>query len=102
MNLKQITCDGQAFNLVPINSSSLKIVVLDKGFIYVGNFTDNGDTIRIDNARCCRVWGTTRGLSQLANDGPNSGTKLDDPTTIVAAKHSWIHNLDCVESKWNK
>ena len=102
MQYKKITCDGQEFNLVPVQQGNLKIVVLDKGFVYVGNFTDNGDTITIDNARCCRVWGTTKGLSQLANEGPNSNTKLDDATTITAPKHSLIHTLNCVESKWNK
>jgi hypothetical protein len=102
MSYKKITCDGQEFNLVPIEEGNLKIVVLDKGFVYVGNFMDNGDTIRIDNARCCRVWGTTKGLSQLANEGPNNNTKLDDETTVIAPKHALIHTLDCVESKWYK
>ena len=99
---KKITCDNQEFFLVPthIKSSDLKIVVLDKGFVYVGYFTDNGDTIRIDNARCCRVWGTTRGLAQLANEGPSGSTKLDDMTTVIAPKHPLIHTLDCEESKW--
>jgi hypothetical protein len=102
MSYKKITCDGREFNLVLIEEGNLKIVVLDKGFVYVGNFTDNGDTIRIDNARCCRVWGTTKGLAQLANEGPNGNTKLDDATTVIAPKHALIHTLDCVESKWNK
>jgi hypothetical protein len=34
-------------------------------------------TIEIDRCQCVRRWGTTRGLGQLALEGPTAETKLD-------------------------
>ena len=39
-----------------------QIVVLDRGFVYVGKVTFQGDLLRIENARNIRGWGTTKGL----------------------------------------
>ncbi len=99
---KTIECDGIKYDLIPQNQDNLRIVILERGFVYVGNFSDNGDTIRIDHARCVRVWGTSRGLAQLANEGIQSGTKLDDETTVEAPKSALIHTLVCEVPKWKK
>lgn len=38
------------------------IVVLDRGFVYVGNVEHDGEWCVIRNARNIRYWGTERGL----------------------------------------
>jgi hypothetical protein len=53
------------------------IVVLDRGFVYVGQVTERSDRLVIRNARNLRRWGTTNGLGQLRN-GPLVDTVLDD------------------------
>jgi hypothetical protein len=40
----------------------LKIVVLDRGWVFVGRVNRFDDEITIDEACCVRYWGTTNGL----------------------------------------
>ena len=57
---------------------SKRIIVADRGWVFVGNCEDNDDgSVPIRNARNIRQWGTTMGLGQLRN-GPLSLTKHDD------------------------
>ena len=79
------------------------IVVVDRGFVYVGQTEINGDWCVITDARNIRKWGTTRGLGQLAIDGPQAETVLDSAGTvrIPVATGALIHLLDTEESKWN-
>lgn len=85
-------CDSRAPE--PIQTH---IVVLDRGFVYVGNpqFSETGDDmITLTNARNIRSWGTSKGLGELVN-GPLSSTKLDDVGTIVFTKRALIHMIVC-------
>ena len=53
------------------------IIVLDKGFVYVGNLTVcNGGYCLLD-ASNIRVWGTKKGLGELVLEGPKQDTILD-------------------------
>jgi hypothetical protein len=81
-------------NTKPKESLGQNIVVLDRGFVYVGEVTDEGESIRITNAKNIRVWGTTEGLGQLRN-GPLSSTELDVVGEVIAPKHSVIHYIKC-------
>jgi hypothetical protein len=76
-----------------------QIVVLDRGFVYVGNVTENGENLVIENARNIRRWGTTKGLGQLAIEGPQSDTVLDPAGTVTAPKRAVIHTLAC-KTNW--
>lgn len=53
-----------------------QIVVIDNGFVHVGDCAIEGDFLRIDNCKNIRVWGTQSGLPQLLN-GPLKDTKHD-------------------------
>lgn len=70
------------------------IVVLDRGFVYVGNVVEDGDYLRVTNAKNIRFWGTKEGLGQLRN-GPLPETKLDDIGEILAPKRALIHLVPC-------
>jgi hypothetical protein len=76
-----------------------QIVVLDRGFVYVGEVTKEADTVTITNARNIRRWGTTAGLGQLAESGPTSNTKLDPAGTVTAPLRAVIHFVAC-KTKW--
>lgn len=70
------------------------IVVLDRGFVYVGDITVDDEWVRIDNAKNIRVWGTTQGLGELRN-GPLSDTKLDVCETVLAPRWALISLIPC-------
>ena len=78
----------------------IKIVVLDRGFVYVGHVEIDGDFVVIRNAKNLRYWGTTKGLGELVN-GPLSGTKMDNVGTVRAAYRALISMIDVEQSKWN-
>jgi hypothetical protein len=77
------------------------IVVLDRGFVYVGNIEIDGDWCVITNARNIRCWGTERGLGQLALEGPTEKTKLDVVGTVRAPMRAVISVIDSEVGKWN-
>jgi hypothetical protein len=76
-----------------------QIVVLDRGWVFVGNarYVDGG--LAVDNARCIRIWGTARGIGQLAETGPTEQTKLDPCGSIIAPDHAVILIIPC-KSQW--
>lgn len=60
-----------------------QVVVVDNGFVHVGDCSINGEMLKIENAKNIRRWGTERGLGQL-RDGPVKGkTVSDDCGTIL-------------------
>jgi hypothetical protein len=74
-------------NYVPKGSQSvydgeLKIVVLQRGWVYIGRFSRIGDDCKLSDASCIRVWGTTKGLAELVN-GPTKSTVLDKCLGLV-------------------
>jgi hypothetical protein len=76
------------------------IVILDRGFVYVGDVSTDMEWVYIANAKNIRVWGTTKGLGELI-DGPLANTKLDDSGNIKASRKALIALIAVQESKWN-
>lgn len=70
------------------------IVVLDRGWVYVGLVTELPDRLVLDAASCIRRWGTTRGLGELRY-GPNKGTILDPAGQVIVYRHAVIHMIPC-------
>jgi len=81
------------------NLGPQQIVIADRGWVFVGRAQVEGDCVRIENARCVRYWGTTRGLGELADGGPTKTTKLDPMGTIVLPARAVIGVLAC-KSEW--
>lgn len=77
------------------NMGPQQIVVLDRGWVYVGKAAEQGDKLVIEDARCIRYWGTTRGLGQLAADGPTPNTKLDPVGRLIAPMRAVISVIAC-------
>lgn len=86
-----------------LTESSIKIVILQRGWVMVGKFERTGNDCELKEASVIRRWGTTRGLGQITKDGPTSSTQLDpcngpvrfDYLTVVAM-------LDCNDEVWKK
>lgn len=62
-----------------------RIVVLTNGFVFMGQWHPATDTMaaHITEAQNIRVWGTERGLGQIALTGPTANTVLDDCGLVV-------------------
>lgn len=77
----------------------VKIVVLDRGFVYVGRVELTPDFAIIRNAKNIRIWGTTKGLGELVG-GPLKDTKLDPVGTVRAPMRAVISLIDVAGDKW--
>jgi hypothetical protein len=89
-----------------ITSLGTKIIVIQAGFVYVGEvdiLEQTGTTwLRVSGTRNIRVWGTTDGLGQLATKGPTLKTVLDVAGTIYVPMHAVLHLLDTAAAVWKK
>lgn len=80
--------------------SDIRILVLQRGWVYVGRYQCDDRTVRLTDARCIRFWGTTGGLAELATSGPTEKTKLESPVTVEAPLTSVINTIQCNASAW--
>jgi len=78
-----------------------KIVVLDRGFVYVGQVDLDEKFCTISGAKCIRRWGTTKGLGELALEGPKLMTKMDPTGTVKAPMRAVITLIDTEAALWN-
>jgi len=78
---------------------NIKIVVADRGFVYVGMIEESGDFVTLHNAKNIRVWGTSKGLGELVN-GALPNTKLDNVGKIRIPMRAVISIIDVEQSKW--
>lgn len=76
-----------------------QIVIADRGWVWVGRARIDGESVIIQNARCVRYWGTTRGLGQLAEEGPQPNTKLDPCGRVELNRRALIALIAC-RSEW--
>lgn len=79
---------------------SKQIVIAQRGWVFVGDVEKSGDDVTINNAQCIRRWGTTKGLGEIAKNGPTSNTVLDDMGTVRLHSLAIVASLDCEASKW--
>lgn len=78
-----------------------QIVILNRGWVVIGNYSEKGDECTLTEASVIRVWGTTKGLGELAENGPLTNTKLDPCPNVHFHKMTMVARLDVNESKWN-
>lgn len=66
----------QSLKAVTGPPSALKIVVLDRGWVFVGRYEEEDGQCTLHEASVIRKWGTTKGLPEL-QPGPTESTILD-------------------------
>ncbi len=85
---------GKTLSIQPKRDLGTQIVVADRGFVYVGKVTVDGDHATITNARNIRKWGTSNGLGELV-DGPTKDTVLDQVGEVLVPMRAVIHFIKC-------
>lgn len=98
LTTEEVASEAKAWKRPPASPliDGFRIVVLDKGFVFVGQCdtaTKPGILI-ITKCRNIRYWGTKRGLGELAN-GPLPETKLDDWGSIEVPDRAVIFTIPC-------
>ena len=83
-----------AAEMQQVKQMGQNIVVLDRGFVYVGNVAIEGDFLKVTNCKNLRFWGTKKGLGELTK-GPLAETKLDEIGEIIAPMRALIHLVPC-------
>ena len=80
----------------------IKIVILQRGWVFIGNFSQDGQNCKLENAYNIRRWGTSAGLGELASEGRNPETKLDKVGTVSFHELTSVALIDCNEEVWKK
>lgn len=84
------------------------IYVMYDGFVLVGRPQpqqrgDDPRFVKLNDIAVIREWGTTRGLGQLAMEGPTEMTKFDpEPDGTEINTGDIKRKLPCVEEVWKK
>lgn len=84
----------------PKTSDTVRIVILQRGWVMVGYFSQYGTNCKLERASVVRCWGTSRGLGEIAMDGPTATTKLDKCPTVRFHELTVVASIDCAEEKW--
>src|SRR3990167_11428151 len=72
------------------------ILVLQRGWVVVGDLVEDTDSkVRLDNASVIRRWGTTKGIGQLALEGPQKATVLDPCGVVEAHPQTIVMWIPC-------
>lgn len=105
-NEVELTINGKTETYIPKSSiqnptpTKKQIIVCDRGWVLVGDVSSFGDYIEMINVNVIRRWGTTKGLGELAENGPLENTKLDPCPPCQFHKLSIILKMNCNELKW--
>lgn len=81
--------------------TKIQIVVLQRGWVAIGRFTQVKEQCHLTSAYIIRTFGTTKGLGELANEGQKTNTKLDKCADIHFHELTIVLRMDVDESKWN-
>lgn len=77
------------------------IVILQRGWVVVGDLSWSGTEGTLENASVIRVWGTQNGIGEIALNGPTEKTKLDPCGTITFHELTSVAKIPCNENKWS-
>lgn len=84
-------------------SGDIKIVILQRGWVMIGRLEKNGNECKLHQASIIRVWGTSRGLGELATEGKKRDTKLDKCGGIVEFDYlTVVATISVDQNIWQK
>lgn len=80
----------------------IRIVILPRGHVVVGKWAEDGNWVSLEGASVVRRWGTSKGLGQLAENGPQSSTILDPTPKQRFPVSTVINTIECDAAKWKE
>lgn len=80
-----------------------QIVAVDNGFVFVGQTIVNEDWVEMYDSANVRRYGTTKGLPQLASEGPQKETQLDPIAGLLKFPLGrLVFFMQCDDKQWAK
>lgn len=79
--------------------SPTRIVILQRGWVMVGRFTQTGEMCTLDDAKVIRRWGTTKGIGELTS-GPKANTVADPAGHVEFHVLAMIASIACEDGSW--
>ena len=84
-------------------NNDLRIVILQRGWVMVGRYKRTDQHVSLSDASVIRIWGTTKGLGELAENGPVKNKTVLDPCPLVEFHTlTEIANIRCNIANWTK
>lgn len=86
----------------PVNKSEdIRIVILQRGWVFVGRYSETEKECVLTNAKNYRYQGSKKGFGFVAKGGPSANCKLD-PCEMPVRFHplTVIATIDCDGKKW--
>ena len=78
------------------NDGEIRIVVLQRGHVVVGVYSQNGEIGRLDKSLVVRKWGTSEGLGELAEKGPLPESAQNGPTVLDKCSPVQFHTREVI------
>lgn len=78
-----------------------RIVILQRGWIFAGEFHQDGSKCWLTDAYNVERWGTTEGLGELAIKGPLKDTRLRKTPEVTFHEMTIVATIKCGDA-WNK
>jgi len=100
-NDRVVYVEKKAIKKSSMVSTKKQIVILNRGWVVVGDYSEKGDDCSLENASVIRRWGTEKGLGELAMNGVLVDTILDPCPTVRFSKMTMVARMDVNESKWS-
>lgn len=98
--IKALLSDDKTESTCSDLGTKKQIVVLNRGWVVVGDYSENGETCLLENASVIRRWGTTKGLGELAENGVLEDTVLDPSPDIRFNKLTMVARMDVNMKAW--
>lgn len=76
------------------------IVILQRGWVMVGDLVLTDTECTLSNASVIRNWGTTKGIGEIALNGPTPNTILDPVGAVTFHRLTSIAEIQCNEERW--
>lgn len=101
--MKEVIIDGITYvKKEEATNSPIKIVVLQRGWVVIGKYSEEeNDMCLLTSAKVIRSWGTTKGLGELALEGKQPNTKLEETGVVRFHILTSVAIIDCDETKWS-
>ena len=103
-SVDKVTINGISyFKEQTTSKADIRIVILQRGWVMVGRYHRSNSDCTLTDAHVIRKWGTSKGLGELALNGPLVNTVLDKTHGVVEFDNlTVVATIACVGDVWER